>query len=139
MYIDILINIKKLIIRFLIVIMNYFKCSMENFTNFINWSFTCKHPDQRSVLWVLICTEDLTVCYYHVTYGFKSESTLYSLPECQGTPCLKQAPYLKFKWQKLSVSLNGWVFVYELSCSGFESRCCHLNFRYGTSFEQGVP
>ena len=20
------------------------------------------------------------------------------LPECQGTPCSKQAPYLKFKW-----------------------------------------
>ena len=29
-----------------------------------------------------------------------SESTLYSLPECQGTPCSKQAPYLKFKWQQ---------------------------------------
>ena len=38
-----------------------------------------------------------TVCYYHVTYEFQSESTLYSLPECQGTPCSKQAPYLKFK------------------------------------------
>ena len=22
--------------------------------------------------------------------------------------------------------LNGWVFVYKLSCCGFESRCCHL-------------
>ena len=31
---------------------------------------------------------------------FQSESTLYSLPECQGTPCSKQAPYLKFKWQQ---------------------------------------
>ena len=30
----------------------------------------------------------VTVCYYHVTYEFQSESTLYSLPECQGTPCL---------------------------------------------------
>ena len=29
-----------------------------------------------------------------------SESTLYSLPECQGTPSSKQAPYLKFKWQQ---------------------------------------
>ena len=38
----------------------------------------------------------LTVCYYHVTYEFQSESTLLSLPECQGTPCSKQAPYLKF-------------------------------------------
>ena len=42
----------------------------------------------------------LTVCYYHVTYEFQSESTLYSLPECQGTPCSKQAPYLKFKRQQ---------------------------------------
>ena len=30
----------------------------------------------------------MTVCYYHVTYEFQSESTLYNLPECQGTPCL---------------------------------------------------
>ena len=28
--------------------------------------------------------EILTVCYYHVTHEFKSESTIYSLPECQG-------------------------------------------------------
>ena len=33
----------------------------------------------------------------------------------------------------------GWVFVYELSAFGFESCCSHLNFRYGTFFEQGVP
>ena len=37
-----------------------------------------------------------------------------------------------------SVWLNGLVFVYKLSGCGFESRCCHLNFRYGTCFEQGV-
>ena len=24
---------------------------------------------------------------YHAAYKFQSESTLYSLPECQGTPC----------------------------------------------------
>ena len=39
----------------------------------------------------------MTVCYYHVTYEFQSESTLYSLPECQGTNYSKQAPYLNFK------------------------------------------
>ena len=40
-----------------------------------------------------------TVCSYHVTYAFQSESTLYphSLPECQGTPCSKQARNLKFE------------------------------------------
>ena len=37
------------------------------------------------------------------------------------------------------VWLNGWVFVYELSGCGFESCCCHLNFRYGACFKQGVP
>ena len=42
----------------------------------------------------------LIVCYYHITDEFQSESTLNSLPECQETPCSKQAPYLKFKWQQ---------------------------------------
>ena len=35
------------------------------------------------------------------------------------------------------VCLNGWVFVYKLSGWGFESRCCHLNFRYRASCKQG--
>ena len=30
------------------------------------------------------------------------------------------------------------MFVWELSGCGFESRCCHLNFRYSAYFEQGV-
>ena len=42
----------------------------------------------------------LTVCYYHVKYKFQSESTLYSFPACQVTPCSKQVPYRKFKWQQ---------------------------------------
>ena len=50
-----------------------------------------------AVLWVLICTVHLTVCCYHVTYEVESESTFYSLPECQGILCSKQAPYLKYK------------------------------------------
>ena len=69
----------------------------------------------------------MTVCYYHATYQFQSEPTLYSLPECQGTSCSKQAPF------------DGWVFIYELSGCGFEFCCCHLNFRYGACFEHGVP
>ena len=39
----------------------------------------------------------------------------------------------------LPVWLNAWVFVYEVNGCGFESHCCYLNFRYSTSFEQGVP
>ena len=34
------------------------------------------------------------------------------------------------------VWLDGWVFVYELSGCRFDSRCCHLNFRYRVCFEQ---
>ena len=48
----------------------------------------------------LCCVLHLHACFYHVTYEFQSESRLYSLPECQGTPCSKQAPFLKFKWRQ---------------------------------------
>ena len=34
-------------------------------------------PEDWGVLWVLICTVHLAVCYYHVTYAFQSEFTLY--------------------------------------------------------------
>ena len=47
----------------------------------------------------------LTVYYYHATCEFQNESTLYSLSERQGTPCLKQAPYLKFKCCHLEGSM----------------------------------
>ena len=40
---------------------------------------------------------------------------------------------------KRPVWLNGWVFAHELSGSGFESSCSHLNFRFRACFEQGVP
>ena len=35
--------------------------------------------------------------------------------------------------------LNGWVFVYELSGCEFQFCCSHLNVRYRTCFNQGVP
>ena len=38
-----------------------------------------------------------------------------------------------------SVWPNGWVFVYELSGSGFDSSCSHFTFRFRAWFEQGVP
>ena len=73
--------------------------------------------------------------------------TLY-LPECQGTPCSKQARYLKFKWlqrdsnpQPLSSKMNtqpvwpsGWVFVYKLSGCVFKSCCSHLIFNLYMKF-----
>ena len=39
---------------------------------------------------------DIVCMLLHVTYEFQSKSILYSLPECQGTPCSKQATYLKY-------------------------------------------
>ena len=42
----------------------------------------------------------LTECYYHVAYDFRNESTLYALPEWQGTPCSKQPLDLTFKSQQ---------------------------------------
>ena len=69
------------------------------------------------MLCILICAVNLTVCYYCVTYAFQSESTLN-----------KSRPF----W------LNGLVFVYELRLCGFQSRYCHLNFRYRAYFELGV-
>ena len=39
-----------------------------------------------------------------------------------------------------TVSLLLFVCIfYELSVRGFESRCCHLNFKYRACFEQAVP
>ena len=40
-----------------------------------------------------------------------AEFTLYSLPECQGSPCSKQALYLKFKWQQRGPNHNQSVAV----------------------------
>ena len=42
-------------------------------------------------------------------YEFQSKSTLYSFPDFQGTPCLKQAPYLKFnleQWDSIQQRLS---------------------------------
>ena len=86
------------------------------------------------------------------------------LPEFKGAPCSKQAnKECKFTLKHVpdmirtysqmhrtdkysqqssiiwSVWLNGWVFVYELNCCAFESRCSHLNFRYRACYEQGIP
>ena len=41
------------------------------------------------------------------------------------------------KLSRRSVSLNVWVFIYELSACGFESHCNHLNLRYHACFGLG--
>ena len=50
-----------------------------------------------------VTTDNVENIFYYMLlscHEFQSEFTLYSLPGCQGTPCSKQAPYLKFKLQQ---------------------------------------
>ena len=91
-----------------------------------------------------------SVCYYYITYAFQSESTPYgclnvkeflarnrrviwSLSDNNGigthNPLVRKRKLNHLAELVLAtrpVCLNGWVFVYELSGCGFESRCCHL-------------
>ena len=77
------------------------------------------------------------VCYYHVTYAFQSEYTLFSslnvkerlprnrrniwsLSEYRTDKYSQRKSIIRPVWQ------NDWVFVYELSDCGFEYRCCHI-------------
>ena len=64
-----------------------------------------QYQSQSTFLWhnqtrAIAPKKCMTLCYYHITYEFQSESTVYSLPKCQGTSSSKQALYLKFKWQQ---------------------------------------
>ena len=51
----------------------------------------------------------------------------YSQMHCAG----KYSQHSSIIWPVL---LNGWMFVYELSGSGFKFRCSYFNFRYDASF-----
>ena len=98
---------------------------------------------QRYTKYALVHTlKRLTVCSYHVTYAFYSESThcsrlnvieilaqnscnIWSLTDFNGNRThnnlvLKRTPTIKPNWP---VGLNGRVFVYELSGCGYESHC----------------
>ena len=69
----------------------------------------------------------MAVCYYHVTYAFHSESTLYSCLNVKGL-------LARNRWYTWSLSdsngiqaHNDWVFAYGLSGCVFQSHCCRLN------------
>ena len=76
----------------------------------------------------------MTVCYYHVTYGFQGESTLCS--------------YLNVKELLAQNSRDIWCSSdsngirihnqFVRNAAGFESCCCHLHFRYRTYFKREV-
>ena len=86
-------------------------------------------------------------CYYHARSSFtfrRIKKCGYTLKFVRETAKIfsemhrtdKDSQHSSIIW---TVYLNGWVFVYGLSDSGFESSCCHLNFRYGAHFNKGVP
>ena len=94
----------------------------------------CIHQDQSFDTPVCNTRKCLTVCSYHVTYLFQSESTLYSclnvkellaqnrckiwsLSDCSG---IQTHNHLVCKW-----TLNQW-FVYKLSGCRFVSHCCYV-------------
>ena len=88
------------------------------------------------MLWVLICTVHLTVCYHHVTYEFQSESILYSLPECFAkwlSVCLR-TKWLWFRIPLLSLKLKIWRLLWERSSLTFETRAWHDNNIRSTVF-----
>ena len=92
------------------------------------------------------------ICYYHRTYAFQSESTLYSwlnvkkrlarsrreiwsLSDCNWTQTHNHL--IHNLNDNLKSNLNSWVFDYELSGCRFESSSsqlyvtlCHFDFNY---------
>ena len=83
----------------------------------------------------------MTVCFYHVTYAFQSESTLYS--------CLNVKELLARSRREIwNLSDCNWTRTHlygEFDCMFLschvrvsESSCSHLNFRFRACFEQGV-
>ena len=75
--------------------------------------------------------------FYHVTYAFQSESTLYSCLNVKELLtrnrcdiwCLSDNNGIRTKW-----ALNDWVFLYELSGCEFKSRCCNLPTQTSSSW-----
>ena len=69
-----------------------------------------------------------SVCYCHVTYLFHSEYLLYSCLNVKELFTRNRRDIWSLSNNNGTGWLNGWVFVYELSGFGFESRYCHLHF-----------
>ena len=95
------------------------KIEMKSFRNVlirfcVGVKQTTRNPWRLSVL---------AVCYYHVTHAFQSESTFYNCLNVKETLAQNRRNIWSLSNSNGLVWLNGWVFVYELSGCGFESRC----------------
>ena len=52
---------------------------------------------------------------------------------------VKKFVFSNFPAKSYWKSKNNCKILLKESGCGLESRCCHVNFRYGACFEQGVP
>ena len=78
--------------------------------------------------YIYVCfTKNNTACANIILYFCKCNSTLYSLPECQGTRCSKQAPYLKFKRQQRDSNLQ--PFSLKTITQPFNQACQSVRLR----------
>ena len=55
------------------------------------------------------------------------------------SPVYRTDRHSKHSWIISTIWPNGWVLIYELGFSAFESTCSHLNCRFPTCFQQRVP
>ena len=144
------------------ILLNAAKCQGNRFYRFwrkINGVRSPSHPEFANfrVRMVLLQFGFHTICFFFICMNlFFLGSRLFCLyyfsyirtpPAAANIECIKCINVFILKliincmllpYYHWPVWLNGWVFVYELSGCGFESRCYHLNFRYGTGFKQGV-
>ena len=86
--------------------------------------------------------KNMTVCLFVCFLGFFCglPGKFFLIPGQTKTNNFFPWPHYHLVCKQTQASLAKWLSViYELSGCGFESRCCHLNFRYSACFEQGVP
>ena len=83
----------------------------------------------------------LDCIFYHVTYAHQSVHRVWIHSNTCTWIEIKCISQISTHNSSIicQVWLNGWVFVYELTGCRFEFHCSHLNVRYCTCFEQGVP
>ena len=134
------------------------KSTLNQLAKLAKWSSCVMNTYLYGVIDCIFLSCHLQVSEWIYTLQFawisKSSLTFRQTIECSFTLKLVRDMIIKYSqihltdkyWQQSStiwpvwpVSIIWTVFFYELSGYGFESRCCHLNFRYGVCFEQRVP
>ena len=104
---------KKVKYRFLTrkdFIINLFKVKDKNNSGFVRLNQVMSKQEMLSK-----CYDCLLPCHICVSEWIYTPW----LSECQGTPCSKQAWYMKFKWS--------FRLIYKLSGRWFELLCCQLS------------